>query len=106
MWGRARPGCGSRSRRGGRAWPRHEHTHIVHKHAGEVAEAILMHQELDADGLAYPWAKVHSLINPRSAVGSLMVDGLEDVAVIIGDVSILPGEIDAEAGVTDPVPEA
>jgi hypothetical protein len=59
-----------------------------------------MHQELDADGLAYPWAKVHSLINPRLAVGSLMVDGLEDVAVTIGDVSILPGEIDAEAGVT------
>src|SRR6266480_124161 len=107
MRGRLPSGCRCRSRRWTCAWPRHEYTHIVHKRAGEVAEAILMHQELDADGLAYPWAKVHSLINPRLAVGSLMVDGLEDVAVTIGDVSILPREIGtAEAGVTVPVPEA
>jgi hypothetical protein len=36
----------------------------------------------------------------------LEADGLEDVAVSIGDVRILPGEIDAEAGVTVSVPEA
>jgi hypothetical protein len=65
-----------------------------------------MHQEFDPDGLAHIRGKIHSLINPRFAVQHMMVDGLEDVAVSIGDVSILPGEIDAEAGVTVPVPEA
>ena len=106
---RARPwrrrGSG-RWRRRGSAWPRNDYSDIVHRHAGEVAEAILMHQELDADSLTYPRSKVHRLINPTFGVASLMEDGLEDVTVAIGDVGILPGVIDAEAGVTVPVPEA
>ena len=65
-----------------------------------------MHQELDADSLTYPRAKVHRLVNPTFSVASLMEDGLEDVTVSIRDVGILPGVIDAEAGVTVPVPEA
>jgi hypothetical protein len=66
-----------------------------------------MHQELNTDGLTYPRAKIHCLLNPRLAVGSLMVDGLEDVAATIGDVRILPCEIDAgERRVAVPVPEA
>ena len=106
---RARPwrrrGSG-RWRRRGSAWPGNDYSDIVHRHAGEVAEAILMHQELDADSLAYPRTKVHRLVNPTFSVASLMEDSLEDVTVSIRDVGILPGVIDAEAGVTVPVPEA
>ena len=64
-----------------------------------------MHQEFDADGLARIRGKIHCLINPGLAVGTLMVDGLEDVAVGIGDVSILPVEGNAVNGAV-PVPEA
>ena len=79
--------------------------HIVHRHAGEVAGSILVDQELDPDGLAYPRAKVYLLINPTFAVGTLMIDGLEYVAAGIGDVSILPVEGNAVDGAI-PVPEA
>ena len=64
-----------------------------------------MHQEFDADGLAHIRGKIQCLINPGLAVGTLMVDGLEDVAVGIGDVSILPVEGNAVNGAV-PVPEA
>jgi hypothetical protein len=80
--------------------------HIIYSHAGKVAEAILMHQELDPDGLAYPRAKVDFLILPTSAVGQVVVDGFEDATACIRDVGILPGLIDAEGAVTVPVPEA
>ena len=105
MPGRLGSGCRSRSRRGARAGTRQGYLHLVHKHAGDVAEAILMHQELDADGLAYPRGKIHALMNPTLGVGTLMVDGLEDVAVTIGDVGILPVEID-DVGSAVPVPQA
>ena len=101
---RPRRGCGPR-RRGGRAGARHGYLHIVYKHGGHVAKAILMHQELDADGLACPRAEVPCLIDPTLAVGTLMVDDLEDVAAGIGDVRILPIEHDAVSGAV-PMPEA
>ena len=103
----ARPwrGCGPRHwRRRGSAWPRNDYSNIVHKHAGEVANAILMHQELDPDGLAYPGAKVHRLMNPTFGVASLMEDGLENVSVGIGDVSVLIVGVKGIGAV--PVPEA
>lgn len=65
-----------------------------------------MHQELNTDSLAYPRAKVHRLMNPTFRVASLMEDGLQDVAIGIRDVGILPGGIDAEGGITVPMPEA
>ena len=53
-----------------------------------------MHQELDPDGLAHVRAKIHRLVNPGLAVATLMEDGFEDVAFGIGDVSVLPVEVD------------
>ena len=64
-----------------------------------------MHQELDADGLAYIRGKVRRLVNPRLAVATLMENGLKDVAVGIGDVSVLPVEVDGVSGAV-PMPEA
>ena len=64
-----------------------------------------MHQELDADGLALIRSKVHRLVNPRLAVATLMENGLKDVAVGIGDVSVLPVEVDDVSGAV-PMPEA
>jgi hypothetical protein len=49
-----------------------------------------MHQELDADGLAHVGGKIYCLVNPGLAVASLMENSFKDVAVTIGDVSILP----------------
>ena len=63
-----------------------------------------MHQELDPDGLAYPGAKVHRLMNPTFGVASLMEDSLEDVAVSIGDVSVLIVGVKGVGAV--PVPKA
>jgi len=65
-----------------------------------------MHQELNTDSLTYPRAKVHRLMNPTFRVARLMENGLEDVAIGICDVGILPRVIDAEGGITVPVPEA
>ena len=52
-----------------------------------------MHQELDADVLAHIRDKVHHLVNPRLAVATLMENRLKDIAVGIGDVSVLPVEV-------------
>ena len=64
-----------------------------------------MHQELDADGLADVRDQIHRLVNPGLAVATLVENRLKDVAVAIGDVSVLPVEVD---GVTTavPMPEA
>jgi hypothetical protein len=64
-----------------------------------------MHQELDPDGLAYPRAKVHRLVNPRLAVASLMEDSLKDVSAGVRDISILPVEVNDVSGAV-PMPEA
>ena len=64
-----------------------------------------MHQEPDADGLAYLGGKIHRLVNPRLAVATLMENGLNDVAVGVGDVSVLPVEVDGISGAV-PMPEA
>jgi hypothetical protein len=64
-----------------------------------------MHQELDADGLAHVRGKIHRLVNPGLAAATLMENGLEDVAVAICDVSVLPVEIDDVSGAV-PTPEA
>ena len=64
-----------------------------------------MDQELDTDSLAHVRGKSHRLVNPRLAVATLMENGLEDVAVAICDVSVLPVEIDGVSGAL-PMPEA
>jgi hypothetical protein len=64
-----------------------------------------MHQELDANGLAHVRGKIHRLVNPGSVVATLMENGLENVAVAIGDVSVLPIEVDGVSGAV-PMPEA
>ena len=64
-----------------------------------------MHEELDSHRLPRIRAHVHRLVDPGVVVGTLMEDRLQDGAVAIGDVSILPVERDtvSRAGV---VPEA
>ena len=64
-----------------------------------------MHQELDANGLAHVRGQIHRLVNPGLAVATLMENGLEDVAVAICDVSVLPVEVDRVSGAV-PMPEA
>ena len=64
-----------------------------------------MHQELDAIGLAHVRGKIHRLINPGLAVATPMENSLKDVAVGIGDVSVLPVEVDGVSGAV-PMPEA
>jgi hypothetical protein len=64
-----------------------------------------MHQELDANGLAHVRGQIHRLVNPGLAVATLMENGLKDVAVGIGDVSVLPVEVDGVSGAV-PMPEA
>ena len=48
-----------------------------------------MHQERDADGLAHVRGQIHRLVNPGLAVATLMENRLKDVAVAVGDVSVL-----------------
>jgi len=64
-----------------------------------------MHQELDANHLTYVRGKIHCLVNPGLAVATLMENGLKDVAVAIGYVSVLPVEVDGVSGAV-PMPEA
>jgi hypothetical protein len=64
-----------------------------------------MRQELDADGLAHVRGKIHRLVNPGLAVATLMENGLEDVAIAICDVSVLPVEVDGVSAAV-PMPEA
>jgi hypothetical protein len=63
-----------------------------------------MHQKLDADSLANIRGKIHCLVNPGLAVATLMENGLKDVAVAIGDVSVLPVEVDGVSAAV-PMPE-
>lgn len=46
------------------------------------------HEELDADGMAH--VQIHGLVNPGLAVATLMENCFKDVAVVIGDASVLP----------------
>jgi hypothetical protein len=64
-----------------------------------------MHQELDADGLAHVRGKIRRLVNPGLAVATLVKNSLKNVAVAIGDVSVLPVEVDGVSGAV-PMPEA
>jgi hypothetical protein len=64
-----------------------------------------MHQELDTNGLAHVRGQIHRLVNPGLAVATLMENRLKDVAVAIGDVSVLPVEVDGVSGAV-PMPEA
>jgi hypothetical protein len=57
-----------------------------------------MHQELDTNGLAYVRGQIHRLVNPGLAVAILMENRLKGVAVAIGDVSVLPVEVDRVSG--------
>jgi hypothetical protein len=64
-----------------------------------------MHEELDAYSLAGVWCHVHRLLDPRLSVKALMEDCLQDVAVSISNIGVLPVERDF-VGCTIPVPEA
>ena len=79
--------------------------HIVHKHSGEVAEVIQMHQKFDAHGHPRIRRHVHALVHPSLVVGALMEDRLQDVAIGVRDVGVLPVELDEVHG-AGPVPEA
>ena len=68
------------------------------------AKAILMDQELDADRLAHVRGQIHVWLT-QDYVATPMENGLEDVAVAIGDVSVLPVESDGVSGAV-PMPEA
>jgi hypothetical protein len=57
-----------------------------------------MHQELDTNGLAHVRGQIHRLVNPGLAVATLIENGLKDVTVVIGDVSVLPVEVDGISG--------
>jgi hypothetical protein len=64
-----------------------------------------MHQELDTNGLAHVRGQIHRLVNPGLAVATLMENRLKNVVVAIGDVRILPVEIDGVSAAV-PMPEA
>jgi hypothetical protein len=52
-----------------------------------------MHQELDANGLPGVRRHVHQLIDPGKRVIALMKDRLQDGAIAIGDIGVLPVEL-------------
>jgi hypothetical protein len=64
-----------------------------------------MHQEFDAHSLPGVWRHVHRLANPLLGVQALMEDRLQDNAAAIGNVSVLPVELNVIGGAI-PVPEA
>jgi hypothetical protein len=64
-----------------------------------------MHQEFDAHGLPRKRRHVHRLVDPRLGIKALMEDRLQDVAIGIRDIGVLPVELDG-VGSTIPVPEA
>ena len=64
-----------------------------------------MHQELDANGLSHVRGQAKGLLAPCLCIAALMEKCLQDVAVAIGYVSILPIECD-DVGRVIPVPEA
>ena len=64
-----------------------------------------MHQELDAYRLSCIRPHVHRLLHPSIIVTALMEDRLQDGAIGIGNISILPVVGDEVEG-AGPVPEA
>ena len=64
-----------------------------------------MHQELNAHSLPRIRRHVHLLVNPGFRIVTLMEDRVQDGAVAIRDVSILPVKRDGVGGAV-PVPEA
>ena len=101
---RRRRGCsGCWTRRG--CFARHQQLRVVHKHPSEIAESVLMRQEFNAHGLSCERCHVHCLVDPRLGIKALMEDRLQDVAITIGNVCILPIKRNA-VGRAVPVPEA
>ncbi len=64
-----------------------------------------MYEELDAHSLAGVWRHVHDLVDPRLGIKQLVEDRLQNIAVTIGDVGVLPIEVDADIGGAVPMPE-
>jgi hypothetical protein len=64
--------------------------HVIYIHAGVIAEAILVHQELDTHGLPSKGRHVDRLEEPSVAGVTQVEDGLQDSAVCVGDIGILP----------------
>jgi len=77
---------------------RRQQLHVVHKHSSQIAEVIQVHQEFDAHGLPRIRGHVHALVDPSFRIVTLVEDRLEDVAVDIGDISVLPLERDGIHG--------
>src|SRR5437899_2754348 len=80
--------------------------HIIHVHARQVAEAVRMHQELDSDSLSLVRRKAHYRVDPGLCIRQLMENRLQDVAVSIRNISILPLGNNSDALGAVPVPEA
>jgi hypothetical protein len=64
-----------------------------------------VHQEFDTDGLSRIRRHVHRRIEPGLSLVTLVEDDLQDVAICIRDVGVLPVELDDINSVI-PVPEA
>jgi hypothetical protein len=64
-----------------------------------------MYQKFDAHCLSGVWTHVHLRVEPGLGIVTLVEDRLQDVAVNISDVSVLPVEVDGISGAV-PVPEA
>ena len=63
-----------------------------------------MYQEFEAHRLSGIWCHVHGLANPDLVIRALVEEGLQDVTVRVGDVSVLPVEVDGVSA-TGPVPK-
>jgi hypothetical protein len=64
-----------------------------------------VHEKLDSYSLSGERRHIHDLINPSFRIHTLMKDCLQNIAINIGDIGVLPVKIDSVRGAI-PVPEA
>jgi hypothetical protein len=53
-----------------------------------------MHEEFDSYSLSGEWRHVHYLVNPCLRIHTLMKDSLQDIAIDVCDVGVLPVKVD------------
>lgn len=63
-----------------------------------------MHQEFETYCLPGIRRHIHGLVHPDFVVSALVEEGLQDVTIDVGDVSVLPVEGE-EVSATGPVPK-
>jgi hypothetical protein len=68
--------------------------HVVYKHSRQITKIIQMHEEFDAHGLAGKRGHIYRLVNPGLGIEALVEDRLQNVAIDVCDVSVLPVEVD------------